>query len=260
MAERDRIKRLIFSPSTHRQTHQQMSMRPQATKEAIHKFLFRTPPPDILIDVPSSIGSTTTTTATTTTSTTRTNSNPHQAVRRRPFFLKLTPELRRHLYILAFGNEGPGCAPWEDRCDRDYGRALDGVAGSDWGYWVVVELSVGVREDHRRPILIQLRQSTATADPSTPRYTRVHYLPRTNPSGPAARIARVISMLTAPKDISRPTQTVSLGRREVSGISQPRADRIARKLLAHPSRLGVFELAVRHSTFRHHLIAGLGEE
>ncbi|KAL2363226.1 hypothetical protein RJZ56_003861 [Blastomyces dermatitidis] len=297
MAKRDRIKRLISLKSTHRWTSQHM--RPQATEEAIYKFLSRTPPPDIIIDWPSSTGSTIETTTTTTTR------NPHQAVRRSPLFHKLPPELRRHLYILAFGNRvvhiedsgrdkltrmpcfcpfsGPGCAPWEDRCDREYGRGLDGLRDPIGIIGWLLSCRMAYAET------IGVFYSTNTV-----RILSFGGLPRLPTRLPPGILGCITSLELIPRVRlhALPEEFLCLLPREifpglrrlyllVRDIEPPlfnfqdydgecdkaaklvaflsRADRIARKLLAHPSRLEVFEVAVRHSTFRH-LIAGLGEE
>ncbi|KLJ12187.1 hypothetical protein EMPG_12748 [Blastomyces silverae] len=317
MAKRDLIKRLISPRLTNHQRpyQQQTSTRPQATEEAIRKFLSKTPPPDIIIDAPSSTDitttATTTTTIATTTTTTTTTRNPHRDGPQSPFFQKLPPELRRHLYILAFGNgvvhieDGGGdklkrmprfcpfsgleCAPWDDPCEREYGKygkygtALDGL-GDPIGVmgWL---LSCRLAYAETIGVLYSTNTVRILSFGSLPRLpthlppgilgciTSVDLIPRVRlhalPEEFLCSLPREIfpglrRLYLLVRDIEPPLFNFQDydGERDkaaklVAFLS--RADRIARKLLAHPSRLEVFELAVRHSTFRH-LIVGLGEE
>ncbi|PGG95896.1 hypothetical protein GX51_08075 [Blastomyces parvus] len=296
MAKRDRLKRLISTNSR----------RPQAPEAAIRNFLSKPPPPDIIIDAPSSTGPGPGPGPTTTTTTTTTTTPLHQAVRESLLFNKLPPELRRHVYILAFGNgvvhleDGggdklrrmpcfcpftrPRWAPGQDRCEGEPGRRMVGWMGEVIG---VMGWLVSCRLAYAETIGVLYSTNTVRiisfgSLPRLPTYlppgiigcitslqlippVRLHALPeeflcslpREIFIGLRKLYLLVLDIEPTPLNAHDYDSERDKATDLVAFLS--RADRIARKLFAHPSRLEVFELAVRHRIFRR-LIARMGEE
>ncbi|OAX85237.1 hypothetical protein ACJ72_00397 [Emergomyces africanus] len=282
---RRRIKRrMVQIASGKRQP--EISTRPQATEQAIHDILTKSPPQDINTCTPSQ--------------------DPHRAVHRSLFFNKLPPELRRHIYVLAFGNgvvhiDDGGreklhrmcyfcpCAaaqwpPREDCCENEYGRMLD-ILGRDLIGATGWLLSCRLAYAEAIRVLYSTNTIRIRCFGSLPRLP--NYLPRgilgcitSLELIPGVRLLAMPEefLCSLPREMFPSLQRLYL---LVRDIEEPfftsrrqnymrdedaecvalltRADRIARKLLSPPSELVVFELAVGHSTFLS-LVSKLGKE
>ncbi|PGH30245.1 hypothetical protein GX50_07003 [[Emmonsia] crescens] len=174
--------------------------------------------------------------------------------------------------------------PWEDCCETEYGRALDehgrdliGVTGWLLSCRLAYAETVGVLYSTN-----SIRIRSFGSLPRLPNHlppgilgciTSLELIPRVRllaipeeflcslPREMLPGLRRLYLLVRdiepPPLDFHRQTYVIDEAAETVALLT--RADRIARKLLSAPSRLEVFELAVRHSTFQS-LIEGLGEE
>ncbi|EEH37444.2 hypothetical protein PAAG_07862 [Paracoccidioides lutzii Pb01] len=253
---------------------------PRPTKAALKEFMTRTPATDINICPPGS-------------------TDPSLAVRDSMFFNKLPPELRRQIYVLAFGNgvvhvEDDGTdhlsrmayfcpyaldwrLPREDDCEDAYGRALDkfgrvliGVMG--WllscrlAYIEAIDVlysantirlrSVGMLPrlpNHLPPRILQCITSVELT-PKVPLLSIPEDLLCSLPRSIFPRLRKLYLLLSDIDPLPWYPYGVFFGddRNEATEVVAllKRADRMAQKLLSPPSRLEMFEIAVRNATFQ----------